>query len=62
MLLESVGKVKYLIRFFTVLTSEQFNEFRALMKNHVGEEAYSKMSDKELMDSVVSLLALVRAV
>lgn len=45
-----------------IISPEMFEEFKKLMREHVGEERFSQMSEQELLHSATSLLNLVKAV
>lgn len=44
------------------LTSEQFEKFKELTRERVGDERFNQMSEQELMDSAMALITLVEAV
>ena len=45
-----------------MITTEQFDKFKVLMRKRLGKEAYGKKTEQELMDSTIKLLTLVKAV
>jgi hypothetical protein len=44
------------------LEEEYFKKFKATTKKKLGNEAYSKLTEKELLDTAMNLLVLVNAV
>lgn len=44
------------------ISDKHFLEFKELMREKVGDEAYSKMTEQELLESAIKLITLVRAV
>lgn len=44
------------------ISEKHFLEFKELMREKVGDEAYSKMTEQELLESAIKLITLVRAV
>ena len=44
------------------ISDKHFLEFKELMKEKVGEEAYSQITEQELLESATKLLTLVRIV
>lgn len=44
------------------ISPEMFEGFKVLMREKVGEEKFSQISEQELLNSAISLLNLVEAV
>lgn len=44
------------------ISDKHFLKFKELMKEKVGEEEFSKMTEQELFNSAVALVTLVKAV
>jgi|GEM_PF-815461 len=44
------------------ISDKHFLEFKELMREKVGDEAYSKMTEQELFDSAIKLITLVKIV
>lgn len=44
------------------IPEDSFAEFKELMRKHVGDEEYAKMTDQELYESAQKLLRLVQIV
>lgn len=44
------------------IPEERFAVFKELMRKHIGDEEYAKMSDQELYESAQKLLRLIEIV
>ncbi|MCC7004974.1 hypothetical protein IT397_03600 [Candidatus Nomurabacteria bacterium] len=44
------------------ISDKHFLKFKELVREKVGEEAYSKMTEQELLESAIKLVNLVRIV
>lgn len=44
------------------ISDKHFLKFKELMKEKVGEEKYSKMTEQELLASAISLITLMKAI
>lgn len=44
------------------ISDKHFLKFKELMKEKVGEEEFSKMTEQELLHSAIALVTLVKAV
>lgn len=44
------------------ISEKHFLEFKELMREEVGEEAYNKMTEQELLASATALITLMKAV
>lgn len=44
------------------ISDKHFLEFKELMREKVGEEAYSKMTEQELLASATALITLMKVV
>lgn len=45
-----------------LIPEKHFLKFKKLMRETVGEEAYNKMTEQELLASAIALITLVKAV
>ena len=45
-----------------MISDIQFKKFKELMKNHVGEEKFSAMSEQYLLESAIKLITLMKAI
>lgn len=45
-----------------LIPDKHFLKFKKLMRETVGKEAYSKMTEQELLASAIALITLVKAV
>lgn len=44
------------------ISEKYFQEFKELTKKKIGEEAYNKMTEQELLETAMKLITLVRTI
>ena len=44
------------------ISDKRFTEFKELMRNKVGEEEYSKMTEQKLLASAITLVTMMKAI
>lgn len=44
------------------ISEKHLNEFKELLKNKMGEEAYNKLSEQDILDRAIKLLTMVKIV
>ncbi len=44
------------------ISDKHFLEFKELVRKKVGDEAYSKMTEQELLESAIKLITLVKTI
>jgi hypothetical protein len=44
------------------ISEKHLNEFKELLKNKMGQEAFSKLSEQDILDRAIKLLTMVKIV
>ena len=45
-----------------LISEKDFNNFKVLMREHLGDEEYSKLTEQHLLDSAIKLLTLMKII